>query len=102
MEKAGVKLTAPVKNSLFSIREHTTSGKASLFNHLADFSSKAFPEFSLSLIPKPYSPNDHKNPQTSKLSSNITDFHYRDGNPLRQGRREPRATYFPYFPLLLS
>lgn len=72
MEKVRVKLTAPIIKSLFSIRELTTSGKASLFNHLADFTSKAFPEFSLSLIPKLYSPNDPKNPKTSKANKQRT------------------------------
>lgn len=73
MEKVGVNITAPIVKSLFSIEEHMTSGKESFFKHLADFSSKAFPEFSLFLIPKPYSPNDHKNPQASK--ANKKKFH---------------------------
>lgn len=60
MEKVGVKFTAAIIKSLFSITEYMTSEKASLFNHLVDFTSNAFLELSLSLISKPYSLHDHK------------------------------------------
>lgn len=69
VERVGVKLTAPIKASF---QYQRTFGKASLFNHLADFSSRTFPEFLPSLIPKPYSPNDHKTPQTSKANKRKT------------------------------